>query len=538
MNILVAEPVSPAGVALLQAQPGWNVIVSNPKEYAAHLAGADALLVRSAVKVNADVLAKAPNLKVIGRAGVGVDNVDLKAATAAGVLVMNTPGGNAISVAEHTIALMLAMARSIPQASASTKSGKWEKKKFLGNELRGKTLGVVGLGSIGREVVRRARPFEMRIVGSDPYINPRTAQDLGVELVDLQTLYAESDYITLHVALTTETHQMIADAALSRMKNGVRIVNCARGELIDGAALARAIESGKAAGAALDVFQTEPPAAGEPLLGFDSVIATPHIGGSTEEAQEIVGVRIAEQLLEYLKSGVAINAVNIPAMTPEQYRAVGPYLTLAERLGRFVSFIADGNPSAIRVIYTGSIAEQNTALLRNAALAGVLSRPLGTRVNAVNSMQIAADRKLTVSERHEARSGFGDTVRVEIETDKGKTSAEAAVVLGKPRLVQVDEIPCEAPLDGNLTYCKNVDVPGVIGFIGTVFGRSGLNIANFSLGRQEHAIPGQPLEAMSVIETDQPVTEKVLAELMGNPGMKLARAVELAPRPSALQAGN
>src|SRR3954451_13530603 len=241
MNILVAEPVSPAGIALLQAQPGWNVIVSNPKDYAAHLAGADALLVRSAVKVNADVLAKAPNLKVIGRAGVGVDNVDLKAATAAGVLVMNTPGGNAISVAEHTIALMLAMARSIPQASASTKSGKWEKKKFLGNELRGKTLGVVGLGSIGREVVRRARPFEMRIIASDPYVNSAAAADLGVELLPLDTLYRVSDYITLHVSLTPETEQILNAKAFARMKPGARIVNCARGELIDVAALQDAI---------------------------------------------------------------------------------------------------------------------------------------------------------------------------------------------------------------------------------------------------------------------------------------------------------
>src|SRR5271154_5346876 len=313
MNVVIAEPMAQAGIELFQAQVGWNVIVSNPKEYAKYLSDADALVVRSAVQVTPAVLEQAPKLRVIGRAGVGVDNVDLPAATAAGVLVMNTPGGNAVSVAEHTLALMLAMARSIPQAIASTKSGKWEKKRFLGTELRGKTLGVVGLGSIGGEVVRRARGFEMRIVASDPYVNSRAAADLGTTLMSLDELYAQSDYITLHVALTTETYGMLNDAAFSKMKKGVRIVNCARGELVNGESLRKAIESGKAAGAALDVFQIEPPI-GEPLLAFDKVLATPHIGGSTEEAQEGVGIRIAEQVVQYLRDGVAVNAVNVPAM--------------------------------------------------------------------------------------------------------------------------------------------------------------------------------------------------------------------------------
>jgi D-3-phosphoglycerate dehydrogenase len=313
MNILVAEPLAAAGVELLNAQPGWNIIVSNPKEYAQHLADADALFVRSAVKVNADVFAKAPKLRVIGRAGVGVDNVDLPAATAAGVLVMNTPGGNAVAVAEHTLGLMLGMARSIPQASASTKSGKWEKKKFMGTELRGKTLGILGLGAIGQEVAKRARAFEMKIIASDPYANPKVAADLGVSLVSLQQVYAQSDYITLHMAITKETNGLLNEAAFAKMKDGVRIVNCARGELIDGAALARAIQSGKVAGAAIDVFETEPPAADDPLLGLETVLATPHIGGSTPEAQEIVGVRIVEQVVDYLQRGIILNAVNAVA---------------------------------------------------------------------------------------------------------------------------------------------------------------------------------------------------------------------------------
>src|SRR5690349_23774670 len=356
MNILIAEPLAAAGVEAFRAQAGWNVIVSNPKEYAQHLAEADALLVRSAVQVNQAVLEKAPKLRVIGRAGVGVDNVDLDAETRAGVLVMSTAGGNRISVAEHTLALRLAMARRIPQANASTRGGKWEKKKFMGSELRGKTLGVVGLGSIGREVVKRARAFEMRIVAHDPYVTTVIAHDLGVELLDLPRLYAASDYITLHVAATPETTGMLSQDAFAQMKTGVRIVNCARGELVDETALAAALASGKVAGAAIDVFATEPPPAGFPLFAADGLLATPHIGGSTEEAQEIVGVRIAEQVVEYLKNGIALNAVNMPALSREQYRALGPYVALAEAVGILAANIANGNPTTVRLVYFGKMA--------------------------------------------------------------------------------------------------------------------------------------------------------------------------------------
>src|ERR1051325_4872577 len=326
MNILIAEPMAAAGIELFKSQSGWNVIVSNPKEYAKHLADVDALVVRSAVQVTSAVLEQAPRLRVIGRAGVGVDNVDLRAATAAGVLVMNTPGGNAVSVAEHTLALMLSMARAIPQASTSTKTGKWEKKKFLGSELRGKTLGIVGLGSIGREVLKRARAFQMRIIAHDPYVMSQLAKDIGVELVSIDELFAQSDYITLHVSLTPETNGFLNDNAFARMKKGVRIVNCARGELIDDAALLRAIQSGQVAAAALDVFASEPTNAANPLFTIESLIATPHIGGSTEEAQEIVGIRIAEQMVEYLQNGVAINPVNMPAISPDQYKELSTYI--------------------------------------------------------------------------------------------------------------------------------------------------------------------------------------------------------------------
>ena len=526
MNILIAEPVSPAGIEMLQSQSDWNVIVSNPKEYASHLAEADALVVRSAVQVTKEVLDKAPKLRVIGRAGVGVDNVDLDAATAAGVLVMNTPGGNAISVAEHTLALMLAMARHIPQANASTKGGKWEKKKLMGNELRGKTLGIVGLGSIGREVVKRARAFEMRILAHDPYVTSQIAKDLGVELVALYELYRQSDYITLHVSLTPETEKMLSTKAFEQMKAGVRIVNCARGELVDADALQQAIESGKVAGAALDVFATEPPAAGFPLFAGEAVVATPHIGGSTEEAQEIVGVRIAEQMMQYLRNGVAINAVNMPALSPEQYKALGPYISLAERLGNFAAYIAAGNPRSVRLTYSGKLADANTNVLRNAGLAGVLNRS-AYKANVVNSMQLAAQRGWNVVEARETRSGQTDTIRLELETDSGVTLVEGAVLLSKPRLTQVDGIYCEAELTGNLIFMKNQDVPGVIGHVGSVLGRNRINIANFSLGRRDVPLkPGEPLEAVALVSVDEEVGEDVLVQLRQNPAVKLARPVQ------------
>jgi D-3-phosphoglycerate dehydrogenase len=527
MNILIAEPMAEAGIELLRSQPGWNVVVSNPKEYLNCLPEAEALVVRSAVKVTKEVLEKAPKLRVIGRAGVGVDNVDLKAATAAGVIVMNTPGGNAVSVAEHTIALMLALARSIPQASSSTKAGKWEKKKFMGNEVRGKTLGVIGLGSIGREVVKRARAFEMQILANDPFVSPEIAADLDVTLVDLARLYAQSDYITIHVSLTPETQKLISREAIAQMKPGVRIVNCARGEMVDQEALAEAIQSGKVGGAALDVFKPEPPAADLPLLALDTVLATPHIAGSTEEAQEIVGVRIAEQIAEYLKSGVATNAVNMPPMTPEQYRVLGPYISLAERLGCFASQIAQGNPTEARLVYSGAIGNGSTHLIRNSGLVGLLNRWLSHKATLVNSMQIATQRGMTVSERHEKKAAHVDSVTLELVTDLGVMAVEGAVVLGRARILRVAGIYCEAPLSGHLVFMVNQDVPGVIGHVGSVLGRNGINIANFSLGRRDAPLnPGEPLEALAIVETDGAVPEKVLAELKQNPAVKIARAVD------------
>ncbi|MDQ6708415.1 MAG: phosphoglycerate dehydrogenase [Acidobacteriota bacterium] len=531
MNVLIAEPMAAAGIELLKSQPGWNVIVSNPKEYSKHLADADALVVRSAVQVTPAVIEQAPKLRVIGRAGVGVDNVDLPSSTAAGVLVMNTPGGNAVSVAEHTFALMLAMARHIPHANSSTRGGKWEKKKFLGSELRGKTIGIVGLGSVGREVVKRALAFEMRILVHDPYVTSQIAKDMGIDLASLAKMYAESDYITLHVSLTPETEGLLSEDAFAQMKPGVRIVNCARGELIDNSALEAALKSGKVAGAALDVFEAEPPPAGFALFSTDGVIATPHIGGSTEEAQEIVGVRIAEQMVEYLNHGIAINAVNMPALSPEQYRTLGPYIEVAERLGNFAAHLATGNPKTIRLTYFGRIADGSTSLLRNAGLAGVLNRSVAQKANLVNAMQIAAERGWNVAEIQQKRSGHSDSIRLELETDSGTTVVEGAVMVGisgeaKPRLLLVDGIHCEAPLSGHLICMKNDDVPGVIGHVGSVLGRNHINIANFSLGREDSHAGSGHLQAIAVVSTDANVPESVLHQLMENPAVKLARSVE------------
>lgn len=524
MNILVAEPVSPAGLELLKSTPGFNVIVADPKTYADHLATADALLVRSAVRVTPDVLKKAPKLRVIGRAGVGVDNVDLPAATAAGVLVMNTPGGNAVAVAEQTLGFMLSLARHIPQAAASTRAGKWEKKKFTGNELRAKTLGIIGLGAIGREVVIRARGFGMKIVAYDPYVSPQAAADLQVELMPLDELYAQSDYITIHVASTPETHRMINASAIAKMKTGVRFINCARGELVNHDDLLEGLKSGKIGGAALDVFDPEPLPADHPLLAQENLIGTPHTGASTEEAQEIVGHRICEQVAQYLREGVALNAVNMPAMTREAYRALGPYITLAERLGQFASYISDGNPDSVQITYWGRIAEQNTQLIRNAVLAGILNRSLSHKSNLVNAMQIAHDRGLAISETHQKRISHIDAVEVEIGTSAGRTSVEGAVVLDKPRLIRVDGIYCEVMLGGRLIFMKNDDVPGVIGQVGTALGQSNVNIANFSLGRPETPDPAGAV-AVAVVEVDGDVSEEVMAKLRSLKAVRVARVV-------------
>lgn len=527
MKVVIAEKISRPGKDLLRAEK-WRVVEPAPADLERELDDADALIVRSAVKVSAELLERAPKLRVVGRAGVGVDNVDLDAATRRGVLVLNTPGGNAVSVAEHTVALMLALARAVPQASQSVREGRWEKKKFLGTELRGKTLGILGLGRVGVEVAKRARALEMQVVACDPYVSPVAAQEANVQLVPLNELYARSDYISLHVSLTPETTGMIHTAALRKMKPGVRLINCARGELVDERALAEAIRSGHVAGAALDVFSSEPLPPGHPLAQFPQVIATPHIGGSTEEAQEAVGIRIAEQVRDYLKHSVIVHAVNVPAASAEEYRHLQPYLRLAERLGAFVAQIAEGQPRAVRFAFSGKLAEMNTYLLRNSALKGILNRLLSASANLVNAAALAAERGLKLEDLGTRQTAFTDALRVALVTDRGESSAEGTLFYGNQmRLLATDGIHVEAPLAGNLIFLKNDDVPGVIGRIGTLLGRRRINIANFSLGRRENSARGRPAEAVAVVHVDGRVPAKVLEELRRIPPIKFVRSVEL-----------
>lgn len=526
MNILVADAVSPAAIEVLTSEPSFNVIVSNKDDFRNHLADAHAILIRSAVTVTKEVLDAAPNLKVIGRAGVGVDNVDIPAATARGVVVMNTPGGNAIAVAEHTIAFMLSLARSIPAASASTKSGKWEKKKFLGSELCDKTLGIVGLGNIGIQVAARARPFGMKVLAYDPYVASDLVRDRGIQMVELEELFASADYISLHVALTEQTRGMVNSESIKKMKDGVRIINCARGELVKSEDLEKALASGKVAGAALDVFETEPPGQ-SPLFEHENMLATPHIGGSTAEAQEKVGIRISEQVRDYLKAGVVMGAVNMPPVSAEQYDKLAPYLKLAENLGSFVAQISEGRLVRIKLTYSGDFGETNSALIRNAALTGLLNRFLVEKANLINATGVAKERGIGVSETRRGRTHFSDSISVMIETEAGERQAQGAVFPdGSARLVSINGFYIEAPLNGHLLFMVNQDVPGVIGRIGEILGGSGVNIADFSLGRLEGK-SNDPATAVSVIRVDQEIPEAAVGKLAAMDAVQVARTVHL-----------
>ncbi len=527
MNVLIADAIAPAAIEVLQAEPDFNVIVSNAADYKQHLADAEAILIRSAVKITKDVFEIAPKLRVIGRAGVGVDNVDCEEATARGVVVMNTPGGNAISVAEHTLAFILSLARSVTSANASTKSGKWEKKKFLGNEVLGKTLGIVGLGNIGRQVAQRAKPFGMEIIAYDPFVSSDAAKDAGVALLGLDELYARADYITLHLSLTAETRAMVNAESIEKMKDGVRIINCARGKLIDGLALNSALLSGKVAGAALDVFEIEPPS-NSPLLGHENVVATPHIGGSTAEAQEKVGIRIAQQVRDYLKDGVVMSAVNMPSISAEQYGKLAPFLTLAERLGSFAAQTVQGRPVRLKITYSGNFGETNSALIRNAALSGVLNRFLSQKANLINAAQIAQERAFGISEVRRGRAHFSDSIALALETEDVTRTVEGTVFPdGTPRLLSIDGIYVETSLAGHLVYVTNEDVPGVIGRIGTILGENGINIADFSLGRGEVPGDGNAANAVAVVLTDQPLPASVLDQLYKMYAVTFAKAIDL-----------
>ncbi len=537
MKIVVAEKISPSAMDALR-EPGWSVIGPDQLDgkLTAELESADALIVRSAVQVDSPLLEHAHKLRVIGRAGVGVDNIDVEAATRKGIAVMNTPGANAVAVAEHTLALMLTMARFIARANELMHAGKWEKKALQGTELRAKVLGIVGLGRIGMEVARRARAFAMDVLAHDPFVSASVAKEHGIRMVDMAELYSRADYLTLHVGLTPQTAGMINADSIAKMKKGVRLVNCARGELVSEADLANALKQGQVAAAALDVFAQEPPQ-NSPLLSLPNVILTPHIGGSTYEAQEAVGVQIALQVKEYLKHGVFQNAVNVPSVSHDEYLQMQPYIVLAERLGSFLAQAADGSVAEIAIRYSGQIAEWKTELVRNAAIKGILNEALEEKANLVNAAAMADARGLRVQEARKSQAPSGaaaSVLTIELKTSSEEHQIKGAVLRGHdPRVLAIDGIDVEAPLERNLIYLRNRDVPGVIGRVGTILGDHKINIADFSLGRRVQAgaeddvVGKEPREAIAVVHIDGRAPDEVLAELRNIPAVDQAKAIHL-----------
>jgi D-3-phosphoglycerate dehydrogenase / 2-oxoglutarate reductase len=518
LKIVLAEKVSPATLAVFQQEPGWQIVTPDQIKngLAAELSDADALVVRSSVQADAKLLESAPKLRVIGRAGVGVDNIDTDAATHRGIVVMNTPGANAVAVAELTLGLMISLARAIPRANSTMHAGKWDKKSLQGQELRGKTLGIVGLGRIGLEVARRAASFGMNIIGYDPFVAPVIARENNVTLVPIDDIFKASDYLTLHVGLTTQTEGLVNATSIKIMKKGIRIINCARGELIVEQALADAIKSGHVGGAALDVFHQEP-LKESPFYNLDNVILSPHIAGATDEAQEAIGIQLAMQVRDYLKLGVVQNAVNLPSLSHEEYKEIAPYIEMAERLGVFLAHATPGNLENIQISYTGRIATGKTDLIRNAAIAGIFSgADGGSTANRINAAAIAAERGIRIQEdkKEFTPGGAGSVLKIVLHSSDGDASASATVLHGtSPRLLSYDGIDIEAPLHGTLVAIRNHDVPGVVGRIGTILGEHSVNIANFALGRA-HSTQSQRVphgQALAVVQIDVPKAASAIA---------------------------
>jgi D-3-phosphoglycerate dehydrogenase len=529
MKIFVADDVSESGLEPLRAA-GFAI------EKRTGLKGADlleavrdcdGLVVRSETKVTLALMEAATRLRVIGRAGVGVDNIDVPAATARGLVVMNAPDGNTITTAEHTIALLVSLARCVPQANGSLREGRWERKRFIGVELQGKTLGIIGLGRIGRTVAARARAFGMNIIAYDPFVAPEQARDLELEIAPLDDVFARADFITVHTPLTAETRSIINAQAFQKMKRGVRIINCARGGLVDESALLAAIKEGIVAGAALDVFEQEPPPSDHPLLALDEVIATPHLGASTTEAQEGVAVTVAEQMRDYLLTGALRGAVNVPALGAEVLNALQPYITLAESLGRFQAQLIDEAVREVRLEYAGEVVEFDAAPVTRAFLAGLL-RDVSARVNVVNAFLIADERGITVTAAYKrAGSDLAPAIRTRVLTTSGEQSVAGTLFGGVTRggdgrITEINGFRIEAIPHGHMLVTRNHDVPGVIGRIGTILGEHKVNISRFHLGRRERGG-----EAMAVIETDAPLRNETLDELRSFGEVISARQIEL-----------
>ena len=524
-RVLISDALSPAAVQIFRDR-GLDVDfrpdLGKDKEALAAIVGQyDGLAIRSATKVTPKILDAATRLKVIGRAGIGVDNVDIPAATARGVIVMNTPFGNSITTAEHAIAMMFALAREIPQADASTQAGKWEKNRFMGVEITGKTLGLIGCGNIGSIVADRALGLRMRVVAYDPFLTPERAIELGVEKVELEELLRRADVITLHTPLTEKTKNILSAEALARTKKGVRIVNCARGGLVDEVALRAALESGHVAGAAFDVFSVEP-ATENPLFGHPNVVCTPHLGAATTEAQENVALQVAEQMSDYLLSGAIQNAVNFPSITAEEAPRLKPFVALAEKLGSFLGQLTEAPIRAIRIEYEGHVAGMNTRALTSAAVTGAL-RPFLQDVNMVSAPLVARDRGIVVEDlkRENAARDYESFIRITIDAEDMPRHAGGTVFQdGKPRVVEIRDIAVDAEFAPHMVYVRNADQPGFIGRFGSLLGDAGVNIATFSLGRDA---PGG--DAICFVSVDQPVGEDLLHAIEAIPQVKRARAV-------------
>jgi D-3-phosphoglycerate dehydrogenase / 2-oxoglutarate reductase len=524
-RVLISDALSPAAVQIFKdrgVEVDFQPKLGADKDKLAELVGKfDGLAIRSATKVTPKILEQAKSLKVIGRAGIGVDNVDIAAATAKGVIVMNTPFGNSITTAEHAITLMLALARQIPQADASTQAGKWEKNRFMGVEITGKTLGVIGCGNIGSIVANRAVGLKMKVIAYDPFLSLDRAVALGVEKVELDELFRRADFVTLHTPLTEKTKNVIDGKAIAAMRKGVRIINCARGGLVDEAALRAALDSGHVAGAAFDVF-TEEPATANPLFGHPNVVCTPHLGAATTEAQENVALQIAEQMSDYLLRGAISNAVNFPSITAEEAPRLRPFITLAEKLGSFAGQLTETGISKVQLSYEGVVAGMNTKALTSAALAGLL-RPMLQEVNVVSAPIVAKDRGIDIEEvTREGHSDYESLITVTVVTERQTRWVSGTVFAdGRPRIVNIKGIRMDAEFGPSMIYITNLDKPGFIGRFSSTLGEAGINIATFHVGRDA---PGG--SAIALIEIDGDLPPAVLAAVRALPQVQQARPLK------------
>ncbi|MFH0772514.1 MAG: phosphoglycerate dehydrogenase [Candidatus Omnitrophota bacterium] len=525
-KVLVSDLLSEEGLKVLRDEKDLQVDVKlklSPEELTAIIKDYDALIVRSSTKVTKDIIGAGSKLKVIGRAGVGLDNVDAEAASKKGIIVMNTPAGNTISTCEHTMSLILSMSRNIPQANASLREGKWDRNKYMGVELYGKTLGIVGLGRIGAEVAKRAASFGMKIIAYDPYLTVERALELSVELVDLKEVIRRSDYITVHTPITDETRYLIGDEEFAQMKQGVRIINCARGGIINEAALVRALESGKVAAAALDVFELEPPKDFS-IFKNEKLVATPHLGASTEEAQVNVAIEVAKQVADALLGRGCRNAVNVPCVDPELLQIIRPYIELSEKMGLMMAQLTEGRIKEIKIEYSGDIVEHDLASVTIAFLKGFLTPILQETVNFVNASVIAKERGIKVVEiKSSQMEEFANLITIEAQTDKVKVSAAGTLSPRKePRIVKINDFYVEAATTGYLLILFNEDKPGIIGQVGNILGQGGINIAGMTLGRMKAGG-----EAMTVLNVDEEIPDSVMKQIRSARNILDAKLIKL-----------